>query len=94
MKTTGNELGMEERHLNKLVRKIDFAHSKYVSACGDLEMVFQEVSDFELLIDYYAGDGLMVLDVELANLAPIKHAINELKKTGTYNRDQHERGCM
>ena len=80
---------MNIKELTKRVKRaIDLDH-KFEIACGSAAELIQEVADFELHVGPVGGDGIVVMNQETANVAPIAECLEVIKKTGTLTEDQH-----
>ena len=80
--------------MKKQLARIEKAHSKYMGEVGHLEAMMADKIKFEFGIEHLPDDGLCIINVGSASLAPIYECIQFLNKHGSMDKDQHDNMCI
>jgi hypothetical protein len=76
-----------KKTLSKLIKSKD----KFISCVGDMEAKLSSVIDFDFSIQNLAGDGLVILNNDDANVARLSSCLDFIEKNGRLTVEYHKK---
>lgn len=79
--------------MNRLVKKLMTAQSKYDGAIGSVEKEIFDKVEFDFSIFWQPSDGFVMCDNDIGN-APISECINVINKKGRLTYEDFKSECI
>ena len=85
---------MKKTEIRKAAQRVANLQNKLTSATGTLEELIEGFCDFPSGISLIPGDGICIINVDTANVAPLGTCIRWFEENGILNAEQHNELCI
>jgi hypothetical protein len=81
-------------YMENLYRELIRANAKYFSCVGKMESALADKVQFSFGVEYLAGDGHCITNVNTARVAPLSTCLEIIREQGVLTEEVHGKHCI